>query len=313
MIPYKDKKKRPEEQTPLRTTSQATPVLRTTSQTTPVLRTTSQTASSPVANITNTTPPPAVEPLATVQPQFTSMHQDELGRLYDEIKSKSGFNYNPSGDPLWAQSVASTMAQGQRAMRDTMGQAAALTGGYGSSYAQNVGQQAYNQLIEGLMAQAPQFEDAARARHSAELDSLYQQYALLQDKEDSDYNRWLTQWEVERQAQQDEQAQKNWQAEFDEDQRRYEESKSSGGSSGGYSGSSSRYVVDDYMQGVVQNLVDEGVTIKDLQFALSDYYNDVTDDFVSFIWDLMQNTSPRENGYPVVYDGKTPGVVHTPW
>lgn len=46
-------------------------------------------------------------------------------------------------------------------MQDTMGQAAALTGGYGNSYAQGVGQQAYQGYLQQLNDNVPQLQAQA--------------------------------------------------------------------------------------------------------------------------------------------------------
>ena len=45
------------------------------------------------------------------------------------------------------------MKNGRLAMMDSMGRAAALTGGYGSSYAQSAGQQAYQKQMDSLYSQ----------------------------------------------------------------------------------------------------------------------------------------------------------------
>ena len=46
-------------------------------------------------------------------------------------------------------------------MEDTLGKAAALTGGYASSYAQSAGQQAYNGYLQELAALVPELRQAA--------------------------------------------------------------------------------------------------------------------------------------------------------
>ena len=74
-------------------------------------------------------------------PDFTSSYDGEIRRLYDEIVNRPAFRYDPRSDPLYQSYRSQMVTEGERAMRDTMGQAAALTGGYGSSYAQGVGQQ----------------------------------------------------------------------------------------------------------------------------------------------------------------------------
>ena len=64
----------------------------------------------------------------------------ELERLYAAITGRPAFSYDPASDPVYNSYAQSYQRRGRLAMRNTMGQAAALTGGYGSSYAQSVGQ-----------------------------------------------------------------------------------------------------------------------------------------------------------------------------
>ena len=105
-------------------------------------------------------------------PDFTSSYDGEIRRLYDEIVNRPAFQYDPRSDPLYQNYRTQMVTEGERAMRDTMGQAAALTGGYGSSYAQGVGQQEYELYLQRLGQVMPQLYKAAWERYSAEGDEL---------------------------------------------------------------------------------------------------------------------------------------------
>ena len=105
-------------------------------------------------------------------PDFTSSYDGEIRRLYDEIVNRPAFRYDPRSDPLYQSYRSQMVTEGERAMRDTMGQAAALTGGYGSSYAQGVGQQEYELYLQRLGQVMPQLYKAAWERWSAEGDEL---------------------------------------------------------------------------------------------------------------------------------------------
>jgi hypothetical protein len=63
-------------------------------------------------------------------------------------------------------------------MRDTTGQAAALAGGYGNSYANQVGNQAYQQHLTALNDNIPQLWDRAYQVYQDQGDQLMQQYQL---------------------------------------------------------------------------------------------------------------------------------------
>ena len=59
--------------------------------------------------------------------------QQQLAALYDQISSRKPYAYAPEQDADYQRYARLYQRQGQAAMEDTMGQAAALSGGYGSS------------------------------------------------------------------------------------------------------------------------------------------------------------------------------------
>lgn len=104
--------------------------------------------------------------------------------------NRDPFKYDFNADALYQHYKDAYVRQGQQAMQDTMGQAAALTGGYGSSYAQNVGQQAYNQHLTQLNDVVPELYRMAYEKYQNEGNELLQRYGLLADEEAQDYSRW---------------------------------------------------------------------------------------------------------------------------
>lgn len=107
-----------------------------------------------------------------------SQYADQLMSLYDQIMGYKPFKYDLNGDLLYRQMADQYTQLGKTAMRDTMGQAAALTGGYGNSYAQQVGNQAYQQYLTALNEQIPNLYDRAYNVWAGDLDKLLQQYQL---------------------------------------------------------------------------------------------------------------------------------------
>lgn len=103
---------------------------------------------------------------------------DQLHSLYDQIVNRKPFQYDLNGDLLYREMADRYTQQGQQAMRDTMGQAAALTGGYGNSYANMVGNQAYQQYMTALNDNIPQLWDRAYQAYLTEGDQLMQKYEL---------------------------------------------------------------------------------------------------------------------------------------
>ena len=74
------------------------------------------------------------------------------------------YRYNLDGDALYQMYRDRYLENARRSMRDTMGQAASLTGGYGSSYSQAVGQQAYDETLRGLTDVIPTLQRDAYER-----------------------------------------------------------------------------------------------------------------------------------------------------
>lgn len=121
---------------------------------------------------------------------YQSRWDDELTSLYDQIRNRKKFSYDMGTDPLYQQYREQYQRLGRLAMQDTMGQAAALTGGYGSTYGEQVGQQAYNAYLQNLNDIVPQLQQQAYQRYQDEGTDLYYQYSLVKGRDDTDYGRY---------------------------------------------------------------------------------------------------------------------------
>ena len=137
--------------------------------------------------------------VAAMQPEdYTSGFEARLQELYDQIVGREAFSYDPEEDEMYKRYARLYAAQGAAAMEDTMGQAAALTGGYGSSYAQAVGQQAYDRYLGELASLVPELRQAALAEYTQEGKALTDRYGLLRQQESTAYDRWqdtVAQWQ----------------------------------------------------------------------------------------------------------------------
>ena len=121
---------------------------------------------------------------------YQSQWDGELTELYNRIANRKPFSYDIGTDPVYQQYREQYQRQGRLAMQDTMGQAAALTGGYGSTYGEQVGQQAYNAYLQNLNDIVPDLYNAAYNRYRDEGTDLYNQYGLLSDRENQAYSRY---------------------------------------------------------------------------------------------------------------------------
>ena len=122
--------------------------------------------------------------------EYKSEWATQLKDLMDSIMNREKFSYNFNEDALYQQYKDKYIQQGKMAMADTMGQAAAMTGGYGNSYAQSVGQQAYQASLDNLNDVIPELYGMALDKYNMEGQELLNQYGLLMDRENLDYGRY---------------------------------------------------------------------------------------------------------------------------
>lgn len=121
---------------------------------------------------------------------YSSQYQQQLDDLYAQITGRKPFSYDAEGDALYQQYKQQYQSLGKQAMQDTMGQAAALTGGYGSSYGQAVGQQQYDAYLRQLTDKIPELAQGAYSRYAQEGQDLLNRYGLLNERESTDYGRY---------------------------------------------------------------------------------------------------------------------------
>ena len=109
---------------------------------------------------------------------YQSQYQGQLESLYNQIMNRDPFTFDLNGDMLYNQYKDQYTQLGQQAMMDTMGQAAMLTGGYGNSYAQTLGQQAYQGYLQNLGDRVPELYELALRRYNQQTEDLMNQYQL---------------------------------------------------------------------------------------------------------------------------------------
>lgn len=131
-----------------------------------------------------------LQQLAGEKETYTSAHTAAVQQALEQILSRQGFSYDPAGDALYNRYKDHYEKQGRRAMEDTLGQAAALTGGYGNSYAQTAAQQVYTQQLDNLQEKIPELYALALETYRAEGDALQSRYDLLRSQEQQDYSRY---------------------------------------------------------------------------------------------------------------------------
>lgn len=133
---------------------------------------------------------------------YQAKYQDQMDSILNQIGDYSNgnkqFNYDLNADMLYQQYKDQYLQNGKQAMMDTMGNAASLTGGYGSSYGTNAGYQAYQQYLTQLNGAIPDFYDRAYQRYGDDYNRLQNYYGDLASAEatnrqnyDQDYSNYL--------------------------------------------------------------------------------------------------------------------------
>lgn len=128
---------------------------------------------------------------------------DDVQAIYQKIMDREPFSYDMNSDVLYQQYRDQYVDLGRMAMMDTMGQAAGLTGGYGSSYAQAVGQQQYNAYLQRLNDVLPELYGMALDTYNSQGQDLYNQASLANQMYQNEYgewadsyNRWLSEYQM---------------------------------------------------------------------------------------------------------------------
>ena len=129
------------------------------------------------------------EHMAQKPGEYTSAWQTQLNDTINKILNREKFSYDLNGDALYQQYKDQYTTQGKMASMDVMGQAQAMTGGYGNSYAQTAGQQAYQGYLQQLNERVPELYQLALNQYNAEGDALYDQASLMASMEEQDYGR----------------------------------------------------------------------------------------------------------------------------
>lgn len=132
---------------------------------------------------------------------YNSAYQAQIEKLMNQIENRDDFQYDMSADMLYQQYKDQYVNMGQNAMKDTMGQAASLTGGYGNSYAASAGSQAYQNYLQQLNDKVPDLYNLSLNKYQAEGDDLLNQYNMYMNADNTDYSKYLdsyNQWLTER-------------------------------------------------------------------------------------------------------------------
>lgn len=134
-------------------------------------------------------------------PTYNSNYSDQIDELLNSIVNKKDFDYDMNADPLYQQYKDQYVREGDRAMRDTAGNAAALTGGFGSTYGVGAASQANDYYLSQLNDKVPQLEQNAYGKYRDDVNDQYNQLGAVQGEEQRQYQQYLDdlgQWNNDR-------------------------------------------------------------------------------------------------------------------
>ena len=132
-----------------------------------------------------------MQQIQAAKPQgYSSKYDAQLQSILQQIQNPEKFQYNFNDDELFKYYADLYSQKGKQASMDAMGQAAALTGGYGNSYAQQAGNQAYDQYMLSLYDKGMDLRDRAYQQYQDMLANQYNQYNVLSQADQTDYGRY---------------------------------------------------------------------------------------------------------------------------
>lgn len=122
---------------------------------------------------------------------FRSKYTEAIDGLLDTIMNPKEFSLDDDDTykRLYDNYRESYMAQGNRAMRDVMGSAAALTGGYGSSAAATAASQAYDNYLQQINDRNLDLYQMALNNYWQNRNDYYNQLGAVQGQDAVDYGR----------------------------------------------------------------------------------------------------------------------------
>ena len=132
---------------------------------------------------------------------YISKYGAALDNILQEIQNPKDFKYSFNDDEMFKYYADLYTQKGRQASADAMGQAAALTGGYGNSYGQAVGNQAYQQYLLNLYDRGMDLRNQAYQQYQDQRADQYNQLGALQGADQTDYGRYrdtVGDWENER-------------------------------------------------------------------------------------------------------------------
>ena len=127
---------------------------------------------------------------------FNYGNQAGYNNALNALTNREAFKYDLSNDQLYQQAKDQYQQMGKTAMADTIGQASAMTGGYGNSYATTAGSQAYQSYLQQLNNNIADYYNLALGAYNSETDRLQGNFNAFATDRGQQANEWAQNWGV---------------------------------------------------------------------------------------------------------------------
>ena len=121
-------------------------------------------------------------------PVYNNRYDDTIQDLIQGILNREDFSYDPATDPLYQNYRKQYTREGQRATADTLGAAAAASGGIPSSYATTA---AGNYYAAQMTDKIPELYQLAYNQYLNDYNMQLSDLGVVQGAEQSDYDKYL--------------------------------------------------------------------------------------------------------------------------
>ena len=121
---------------------------------------------------------------------YESAYTDLMKAATDKILNREDFSYNPAADASYQAYQEKYRNAGRNAMQNTLGSAAALTGGQLNSYALTAAQQANDAYNSQMSDMIPALQQAAYDQYNNERNQSRNDLSMLQGLDNTAYGRY---------------------------------------------------------------------------------------------------------------------------
>lgn len=123
-------------------------------------------------------------------PTYTDKYAGQISDKMNGILNREEFSYDPETDETYQQYAKTYTREGDRAMRDTLAQVAARTGGMASSYAVGAAQQANQYYQQQLADKIPELKQLAYDMYLSNINLQRDDLDMLRGVSNDEYGRY---------------------------------------------------------------------------------------------------------------------------